>query len=265
MILFYGIVFVLAVLGMALFSSSLVLCLLVMVAAAGGFACELLFRSKWKRLSGLLLVLCLGLCFLTGRNSSASGTDDYGKAVQDAADKVEDGRLDDAKARLELLDENCGPTDASRYVWASLYADLEDYGTARDYLEQAEDRHCLEWYGRMEELYVSEGTPEAMEALQELYLSAADDLPEEARMQLMAGLAQLDRGQTTSAQYYLQRAAVLDESDPLAPYYMGVSYYKLGNEEEAAYWFGTSISRGADEELQSYMKWYAEQMEVTAS
>ena len=218
MILFYGMILILAILGMTLFSSSPVLCILTALAAAGGCVCELLLSGKWRKLSGLLLALCLGLCFLTGQSGAASAAQDYEAAMQKVIDQVDDGKLDAAKAQLEELEESCGVTDASRYAWVYLYANLENYEKARDYMNQAEDTHSLEWYARMEELYIREGTPEAMEALAKLYPEAAENLPESAHMQLMAGLTQMDSGRIASAQYYLQRAASLDETDPQAPY-----------------------------------------------
>ena len=193
MILLYSIIFLTALISMLVFSSGIFLSIVVMLAAAGGIVCELLLHGKWKKLSGLLLVLCLAVCLLTGRNGETSSAQDYQQAVQDIIEDVDDDELDDAKAALETLDEGFGITDTSRYAWTYLYMNVNDFAKAREFMMQAEDQHCKAWYDRMEEVCVKEGTEEAQAVLMDLYVQAAEDLPEDAHMQLMAGLVYLDR------------------------------------------------------------------------
>lgn len=264
MIVFYAFVLLTALISMIAFSSGVFLCIVAMLAAAGGIVCELLLQGKWKKLSGLVMVVCLAFCLLAGRSGRTSVALDYQEAVQDIIEDVDDGDLDDAKANLEALDEGYGITDASRYAWTYLYMNVNDYAKAREFMNQAEDQHCKAWYDRMEELYLCEASTEAQAALMELYLRAAEDLPEDAHMQLMAGLTYLDRYENARAKYHLQRAYWLDEECAEAPYYLGTMYFDLGDYENAQYHFGEALLRGADAELQSYIKWYALEMEAAS-
>lgn len=264
MIIFYGFIFVTALISMLAFSSGIFLCIVTMLAAAGGIVCELLLQGKWKKLSGLLVIVCVTFCLLTGRSAKTSVAQDYQTAVQDIIEAVDDGDLDEAKANLESLDEGYGITDTSRYAWTYLYMNVNDFGKAREFMYQAEDQHCKAWYARMEEVYLCEATPEAQAALMDLYVQAAEELPEDAHMQLMAGLVYMDRYDNARAKYHLQRAFWLDEESTEAPYYLGTLYFDMGDYETARYHFGEALLRGADEEMQSYIKWYVLEMEAAA-
>ena len=257
MILFFSLFLLLAIGGVFWWKTSVLFCVLLFVAAAGGIALQLLWKKKGNSLLTLIpLPLCLILSLAAGQSAFAGGIEDYDDRIQKAVSCMEKGDLDEATRLLDELDEGFGVTDLSLYARAEQYIALQDYGTALSFVSRVQDTSSQMYYEYRERIYNLQNTAESVKKLQEMYPAAAADLPSSSHMQYMAGLTRLREGSWQGALYYFLRARELDATDPMPCYYLGVIYYEQDEPRQAALYFADALERGVDGEREGYIKWY---------
>lgn len=256
MLVFYILFAIIALAGMSLFGAGRIFCILLLIsAAAGGIMC-VLSDEKLRGLSAVWFPVCLAMCLFAGQGFPAGETGDYGDRIHRAAVQIDRGNADRGVEMLDELDEEFGVTDLSLYARAEIYITLGEYGTALSCMDQVYDKTDEYWYAHMERIYGCQGTQESLESLEELYLAAARDLPENAHMQYMAGMVKMGEDSYQSAVYYLQRADVLDETDPLPSYYLGVIHQQQGRQADADRCFEEALDRGLDQEREENIQYY---------
>lgn len=257
MLIFYVSFLLIAIFGLFLFGGSQVICVLLTAAALVGGVLRIVGRGKLRTASLCLIPVCLILCLFTGQTVEG-GLKDYGRQMREIAAQIDKGKLDDGLEFLDDLDEEYGVTDLSRYARADICLTLGEYSTALSLLNDVDDKSSVNWYEYMERFYSEQETDSDLSRLRELYLSAAEELPGNSRMQYMAGLAELSGGSYQGASYYFRRARELDEKDASSCYYLGLICYEQGRKEEAAAYFEEALQRGADEEKAANIQWYME-------
>lgn len=243
-----------ALAGMLWLGGNLAACAALLAAALAGALLRLFCWGRRRPLSLCPIPLCLLLCLLAGQ-SAEGGTEDYAGRMKQIASRIDKGKLDEGEMLLEELDQEYGVTDFSRYAWAELYLARKEYENAQSCLAKVRDRASGDWYVYMERLYSRQGEA-GMEKLMALYLSAAEDLPEDARMQYMAGLVRLEEGAYQAAQRLFRRARELDGKDGASCYYLGVISKEQGRQEEAAAYFAEALQCGVEEEKAAVIRWY---------
>lgn len=256
MLVFYIVFMLTAFGGIFFFGGNKILCILLLAAAVGGGIMRLLPDKRLRKLSVICFPVCLVICLFTGQTAQEGGRGDYKDRLSRAAAQIDKGNMDKGVEILDELDKEFGVTDLSLYARTELFLSLGEYETALSYLRQVQDKSDEYWYEYMEKIYGWQGTDESLYGLETLYLSAAEDLPENSHMQYMAGMVKLGRGATQSAAYYFQRARALDEADPLPCYYLGVISYEQGREDDAAMYFEEALQRGVDEEKKANIRYY---------
>lgn len=256
MIVFFVMFILIALAGIFFLGGNGLSCALLLAAAGTGAVLSLLLKGRKRFWTAILVPVCLLCCLFMGQRM-AGGMGEYHDRLYAAAAQIEKEDLDRGVELLDALDEEYGITDRSLYVRAGGWLSLGEYGEARSCLEQVQDRTDRNWYLYMEKIYAVEGTEEE---LAELYLTAAEKLPEDSYMQYMVGLVRLSGGAYESAAYYFQRAAKLDENEALSCYYLGVICQEQGKTKEAGQYFEEAMRRGVDEEKKAYIQWYLEQM-----
>lgn len=242
--------------GIFLFSGNQLLCGVLIALSIVGCGLRLSAKRKLKKLSVLLVPACMALCLLVGQPGAAGGRGDYEERIRRAAALIDKGDLEGGSVLLEELDREYDVTDLSLYARTEIRLALGEYDQALTGMNKAQDKSGQDWYEYMERILSLQGTDRAMERLEELYLSGAEDLPENEHMQYMAGLVKLGRGAYQSAAYYFGRARMLDHGDGRPCYYLGLISREQGYDEAAREYFAEALDRGVDAEMTNNIQWY---------
>lgn len=256
MAVFYVAFILIGLCGMFLFHGNMLLCGILAAVSAVGAGLRLFAGGKWKRSAAAGIPVCMALCLLVGQSGADGGMGGYQEKLRQAAALIDKGDLDGGTELLEELSEAYGDTDPVLYARAEIRLALGEYDSALREMYWAEDKKRQEWYEYMERILSRQGTDEAMEQLEELYLSGAEDLPENGHMQYMAGLVKLGRGAYQSAAHYFSQARRLDEGDGRPCYYLGLISHEQNDGEAAAEYFAEALDRGVDEEMSANIRWY---------
>lgn len=249
MTVFFVVFAVLAVLGMAMFSANVLMCILLLAGALAGAAASCFEGRRGRLYQAILLALCLVLCCCSGRGGNTQIAT-YEQRLEQIGKQIARGNLDKAKSNLEALEKLCAPSDKSRYLWTKLYFEMDDPQTAYNYLCRIEDQQSAQWYTFMILCCQEPGMEDHRAYAAQLSMEAADALPDHAQMQQLAGSVQLDAGSYVSALYYLQRAATLDPSNGLTMYFTGNTYLALGDSQKAAAAYKQALALGVSEDVE---------------
>lgn len=256
MFVFYMAFILIGLCGMFLFYGNQLLCGLLIGVSVVGMGMRLFAGKKLKKYSLLCIPVCMALCLFVGQPGLKGGMGNYEEKIRQAAALIDRGDLDGGTELLEELERSAGVTDLSLYARTEVRLALGEYDRALVELNKAQDKTRQDWYEYMERILRLQGTERAMEQLEELYLSGAADLPENAHMQYMAGLVKLGGGAYRSASHYFGRARELDDGDGRACYYLGLICREQGDEAGAAEYFAEALDRGVDAEMKANVEWY---------
>ncbi len=254
-----------AVLGMTLFGCSILWGILAALAGAALLVFRLVLGRKLaKQLICVVQVAGTALCFvfllLMGIRDTGASLDAYRETIAETTELLKEEKLDQAEENLAALEEAWGLDDEIRSLWAMDCILKGKYEEALEYVDGYEDKNSQSYYMNLEQIYLMEGTEEAAGRLYELYGTAAYEYPMWTYMQKMAGIAAFEQDNPVSAQYYLLRAYRQAPEDARVLYYLGAVSFQLGYYDQCLIYFEEALTCGADEELQSNMLWYMEQI-----
>ena len=205
-------------------------------------------------IESLLLIACVVLLFLVKPGENDYSLTDYQNSLSSVQSKITSGakRVDED---LEKLSEQYGFTDdvLSLYAYKAIL-DGQSYD-ARNYIDDFRDKTSVDYYTRLEAIYILEGRNKNQ--FMELYTKAANDQPYWKEAQKRAGISCYENENYAGATVYLTRALELDSLDAESFYYLGVVYFEQDNFDYALHYFSLAMECGANEEIQSYIKWYA--------
>lgn len=254
-----------AILGMTLFGCSILWGIMAALAGIALLVFRLVLGRKLaKQLACVVQVTGTALCFvfllLMGTRDTGASLDAYRETIAETTKLLKEEKLDQAEENLAALEEAWGLDDEIRSLWAMDCILKGKYEEALEYVDGYEDKNSQSYYMNLEQIYLMEGTEEAAGRLYELYGTAAYEYPMWTYMQKMAGIAAFEQDNPVSAQYYLLRAYRQEPEDARVLYYLGAVSFQLGYYDQCLTYFDEALTCGADEELQSNMLWYMEQI-----
>lgn len=261
MAIFYLAFILIGLCGMFLFHGNMLLCGIMMAFSAAGAGLRLFAGGKsslgkWKKAAAAGIPVCMALCLFVGQSGAEGGMGDYKEKIRQAASLIDKGDLDGGMLLLKELEEEFGGTDLALYAGVEIRLALGEYDRALNEINAAQDQTRQDWYEYMERILSLQGTDAAMERLEELYLSGAEDLPDNGHMQYMAGLVKLGRGAYQSAAYYFSQARRLERGDGRPCYYLGLICHEQNDDEKAAEYFSEALDRGVDGDMAANIQWY---------
>ncbi|HAL73762.1 MAG TPA: hypothetical protein DCM45_01560 [Clostridiales bacterium] len=218
-------------------------------------------RKVPRRLLRLISAIGLVIVLLIGLWSGLQPENDGFLAYDAKIAQVESwlGQDQPAKAQ-ELLDQlitEYGPNDRLLLFKAQASLAAEDYINAENRLIDIADKSADEYYALSGQLYTLSGRNSDA---QRVFVQAASQYPQWCEMQLYAGIQATNNKNYAIGEYFLLRAFEQDPALAVALYYLGVTRYEQGLDDEAADYFDEALSIGVDATIASYISWYQEQM-----
>lgn len=239
---------------------------LLLLISLGGLVAAPLFSKlhiPGKKLWKFIPVICAVLAILTAfivpsAKKTENSTYDFANRVLKTEEMILS--LDEAaEETLAKLEEDYGESDRTYGLRAYLCLTTGDISEAWKWLNLISDRTSKEFYVRLEALTLSDPEKTDAEALYRLYKEAAQNHPDWGYMQRMAGISEYEKGNLTSAQYYLNNALKQDPGDCSALYYMGAIACKWGDYSNADAYFRASMENGATDQMRARMTMYMNQ------
>ena len=208
----------------------------------------------------VVLLVILAICiFLLYPKGEEGGMLLYGEDVDQACTYLHQGEYEKAAELIEDMESEYGANDTI-YMRSALNKLSE--GLPKEAYEEyckIEDKDDMVSIVIAELIYQSERS-EYINELYDLYCTAADLYPDWEYIQLCTGVFKIDFKQYQSAQYYLYNAYAVNPGNPQTLFFLGLSYYELGDEEKALYFFNESVEYGADDKIKSFIKYYLDEM-----
>ena len=209
----------------------------------------------------VLLAICL---FLLVPKGEEGGMLLYGEDVDQACTYMHQGEYEKAAEFIEDMESEYGAND-TLYMLSALNKLSEGLPKeAYDEYCKIEDKNDMVSIVIAEQIYQSERS-EYITELYDLYCTAADLYPDWEYIQLCTGAIKSNLRQYQSAQYHLYNAYAINPNNPQTLYYLGVTHYKLGDEDNALYFFNESVASGADDTIKSLIKYYLDEMDYWES
>ncbi len=249
MIIFSLMLIAVAVAGILLFSGNMLLMILAAVAGICGIVLPLIRRDLGKILAGVCICVGLILLVLSGTSTSKNGIQAYAKEVDMIQNRIEKGKLDDAKEKIGELEEAYGVNDTSRLLLAACYEQAKEYDSAINLLEQCSSRGET-WYHLMILCWIAKNNGDD-DRLKRVVFEAAEAVPENAAFQKLAGAAAMDGGNYKQAVHYYSLAYFLDDTDGESAVQMGLAYHELGEMEMATRFLELALNKEIPEETRS--------------
>ena len=213
-----------------------------------------------KRLLGIVSTAACIAILINISPVSAGKTNLY--SYSEAIAGIEELMLDDkdskAEKELEKLEDKYGETDETLGLRAYMSMNKKKFDDAYSYMSRFSDKRSIEYYRRLEVIYLYDEFEGKSKKLYDLYLEAADIHENWAYIQRMAGVSCFEKKDYSKAAYYLSKAAAIEPSDYITLYYLGAVCCETGDYDSGEEFFLTSIEYGATEQYQSWMLWYME-------
>lgn len=216
-------------------------------------------KVKGFILNGLVILMFV-LGGLTGMSSAEGGLIAYEVSLDSAMDLVEKDKLDEAWEEIDAIKEIYGMSDNTVALEVVAYLAEGSYDDALSALNGYSSKTSVDYYVLLESIYLVHGAQKNGDSLSRMYREAADFHPNWTYVQQMAGMAYISLSEFTRAEYHLLRAYEQEPSDYKTPYYLGVASYEQRRMEEALGFFQESLDREADDETQSYIAWYIQEI-----
>ena len=161
---------------------------------------------------------------------------------------------------IDLITEVYGSSDNTVTLEVMAYLAEGSYEDALGAVNRYSNRSSIDYYVLLESIYIIQGAQENETNLSRLYTDAANQYPNWTYAQQMAGLAYISRSEFSKAEYHLLRAYEQEPADYKTPYYLGVICYEQKRMDEALVFLQEAMDREPDEEIQSYIAWYIQEI-----
>ena len=226
---------------------------------------RIFFKKKRKKLPGTLI--CYGILLVFAFFILQMGIKGYGggfilgaEDMEQVCEYIHKKKYDKASEMLEQMKETYGETDTTHMLNAISKLSAGKTKEALDAYQRIDDKESMISIVIAEEIYMSDRTGKYKDDLFDLYCTAAEKYPDWEYIQLCAGVNRIDFKQYQTAQYHLYNAYAVNPKNPQTCFFLGVIYYKLGDEENALCYFNASVENGADEKVKKYIKGYLDEM-----
>lgn len=248
------------------FQGNVAALVVAVIVSVGYLVFRIFFKKKCSKIVGsmvctLLLVVLGGCICLLGVKGERAGFILYGEDVEQVATLLHKENYDKAAQMLEQMEDTYGETDVTHMLGAINYLSVGQYEDALREYHGISDKTSMTAIVIAEQIYMADDSGQYTDDLYDLYCDAAELYPEWEYIQLSAGVFKIDFKQYESAQYYLYNAYAVNPENPQTLYFLGLSEYKLGNEDGALYYFNASVECGADDTLKSLIKYYLDEMD----
>lgn len=210
----------------------------------------------------IIFLVVLAICiFLMGTKGNGGGFILYGEDTQDVCTYIHKGDFDKAAELISAMEQEYGESDTTHMLAALNMLSVGLLEEAYNEYRNINDKNDMTSIVIAEQIYQADSTGDSTDDLYDLYCRAADLYPEWEYIQLCAGVMKIDFKQYRSAQYYLYNAYSVNPSNPQTSYFLGLTHYKLGDEEKALFFFNESVETGADDTIRSLIKYYLDEMD----
>ena len=207
----------------------------------------------------ILIFLAISI-WATGKIGNFSGMKLYGEDVDQTCSHIHKGEYDEATELIKDMERKYGEKD-TLYMLSALNKLSEGLPKeAYDEYCKIEDKNDMVSIVIAELIYQS-NPKEYKDDLYALYCTAADLYPDWEYIQLCTGVINIDFKRYQSAQHHLYNAYAINPGNPQTLFFLGLTYYKLGDEDNALYFFNESVAAGADDTIKSYIKYYLDEMD----
>lgn len=255
MLLFFILMGLAGILGLAFFHLNTWLMIVVILLSAVGLVLPLT-KMKGKPYIGLgLLAAGVLICILSA--SPETEVQAYQKKLAKIDSLIEQGTTDQAALEVKLLEKASGINDATHLAWSQIYLKMGNLEDALAELERLEDTHSEAAYIQKEAVLRA---LEENDQLDQMYLEASSLVPDSAYLQLMAGMVRMEQEKPQAAIINFYRAHVLKPENGAAAYYTGVCYYNLGEKDMARVWFSTAEKGQLSDKLKEHLAWYRKEL-----
>ena len=235
------------------------------VAGAVYLLFRIFFKKKFKKLPGTLIcyaILVVFTFFILQIDVKENGEFVlYAEDPEQVCEYLHQGAYDKASEMLRQMKETYGETDTTHMLNAISKLSAGKTKEALGAYQRLNDKQTMISIVIAEEIYMSDKTGKHTDDLFDLYCTAAEQYPEWEYIQLCAGVNRIDFKQYQTAQYNLYNAYAVNSRNPQTCFFLGVTYYKLGDDENALYYFNASVENGADEKVKKYIKGYLDEMD----
>ena len=248
------------------FQGNMAALIVAVLASVGYLVFRIFFKKKCSKPVGsgvsFLFMITLGVCILLlGVKGEQAGFILYAEDVEQVSACIHREDYDKAAELLGEMEEVYGETDTTRMLAAINYLSVGQYEDALKEYQHIADKTTMTAIIIAEQIYSADSSGQYTDDLYDLYCDAAELYPDWEYIQLCTGVFKIDFKQYESAQYYLYNAYAVNAENPQTLYFLGLSAYKLGDEESALYYFNESVECGADDTLKSLIKYYLDEMD----
>lgn len=207
---------------------------------------ELVLRYKKYVVVGGTFVLVI-VMLMASRDDRESYVLIYADELEEVAALIDEDRTKEALQELSVMQEKYGLRDTIVLERVLCYMTDSNYEAALQAVSDYSDKESQNYYSLLESIYLGM-EDEGKEELYNLYIEAANKYPGWMEMQLAAGIAQLDRKEYSSAEYYFTRSYNMNMVDGMSAFYLGATAYYAGNYEECLYYFNDAIRKGVPDD-----------------
>lgn len=205
----------------------------------------------------LIFAICL---FKTGKKGEEGSFIVYTEDVNRVCDYISDNEYGRASELIENMKEEYGNSDTTTLLMTISHLSAGELEKAKETYKKVLDKSSQISIAVEEQIYMQDAENLDLVYLEKFYREAANKYPQWEYIQLRTGIVKIDLKQYRSAMYYLYNAYAMNEENPQTLYFLGVSNFETGNEEDALFFFNEAVRCGIDDTTKSYIKGYLDEM-----
>lgn len=205
------------------------------------------------------IVLALAAVLMIPFHSKADPVKEFNAEFKEVEHAIKD---DNPKYAYECLDEisnKYGENDTIRGYRLLAAMSEKDIEKSISLLKDFDDKDTDEYRDLMIRMYSLGGVSYSDELMQ-VCLEALEKSPNDKYLLFQVGFLYAMRHEYKNSLYYLDAASKMIKDNGMADYYMGVSLFELGYEEDALGYFSSSIDKGITNDMLDDIVKYSEKV-----